>query len=479
MVRSMHEAGIEVILDVVYNHTAEGNHLGPTLSFRGLDNPAYYRLVEDDLALLHGLHRHRELPQRPAPPLAAADHGLAALLGDRDARRRLPLRPRGRAGAGVLRRRPAVDVLRARAAGPGRQPGEADRRAVGRRAGRLPGRQLPAAVDGVERQAYRDTVRDFWRGEPSLGEFASRLAGSSDLYENSGRRPVASINFVTAHDGFTLRDLVSYNDKHNEANGEDGNDGESHNRSWNHGVEGPTDDPEILELRSRAAAQLHRHAAAQPGRADAAARRRGRPHPGRQQQHLRPGLRDRLDALGRRRRAAGGVHRRASPGCAATTRRSAASASSPARRSAPAAATASASTTSSGCTPTATRWRTATGPRRRPGRSACTSTATASPGTTPAAARSRRPLPALLQRRGRRRTADAAAGGVRRGLGRRDRHRRHRRATTSRSRPGRPRSSAARSVLVLREHTAAAATPDSSVAASVAASRASRADKAG
>jgi glycogen operon protein len=99
--------------------------------------------------------------------------------------------------------------------------------------------------------AYRDTVRDFWRGEPSLGEFASRLAGSSDFYAHSGRRPVASINFVTAHDGFTLRDLVSYNEKHNEANGEDNNDGESHNRSWNHGVEGPTDDPEILALRAR------------------------------------------------------------------------------------------------------------------------------------------------------------------------------------------------------------------------------------
>ena len=99
--------------------------------------------------------------------------------------------------------------------------------------------------------AYRDTVRDFWRGEPSLGEFASRIAGSSDLYEHSGRRPFASINFVTAHDGFTLRDLVSYNEKHNEANGEDNKDGESHNRSWNHGVEGPTDDPEILAARAR------------------------------------------------------------------------------------------------------------------------------------------------------------------------------------------------------------------------------------
>jgi glycogen operon protein len=100
--------------------------------------------------------------------------------------------------------------------------------------------------------AYRDTVRDFWRGEPALGEFASRVAGSADLYEHTGRRPVASINFVTAHDGFTLRDLVSYNEKHNEANGEDNNDGESHNRSWNRGVEGPTNDPEILALRSRA-----------------------------------------------------------------------------------------------------------------------------------------------------------------------------------------------------------------------------------
>ena len=117
--------------------------------------------------------------------------------------------------------------------------------------------------------AYRDTVRDFWRGEPSLGEFASRMSGSSDLYEHSGRRPFASINFVTAHDGFTLRDLVSYNEKHNEANGEDNNDGESHNRSWNHGVEGPTDDPEILAAPGPGAAQLPGHPAAQPGRADA------------------------------------------------------------------------------------------------------------------------------------------------------------------------------------------------------------------
>ena len=117
---------------------------------------------------------------------------------------------------------------------------------------------------------YRDTVRDFWRGEPAtLGEFASRLTGSSDLYEHSGRRPVASINFVTAHDGFTLRDLVSYNEKHNEANGEDNNDGESHNRSWNCGVEGPTDDPEILALRARQQRNFLATLLLSPGRADA------------------------------------------------------------------------------------------------------------------------------------------------------------------------------------------------------------------
>ena len=153
---------------------------------------------------------------------------------------------------------------------------------------------------------YRDTVRDFWRGEPrTLGEFASRLTGSSDLYEHSGRKPIASINFVTAHDGFTLRDLVSYNEKHNEANGEDNNDGESHNRSWNCGVEGETDDPEVHGSARAPAAQLPDHPAALPGRADAAARRRARPHPAGQQQRLLPGQRAVLDRLGPRRLAAG------------------------------------------------------------------------------------------------------------------------------------------------------------------------------
>jgi isoamylase len=250
MVRSMHDAGIEVILDVVYNHTAEGNHLGPTLSFRGLDNPAYYRLVEDDLRYymdytgtgnsLNVRHPHSlQLIMDSLRYWVIEMHvdgfrfDLAAALA-----REFYDVDRLSTFFELVQQDPVVSQVKLIAepwdVGPG-----------GYQVGNFP----PQWTEW--NGAYRDTVRDFWRGEPSLGEFASRIAGSSDLYENSGRRPVASINFVTAHDGFTLRDLVSYNDKHNEANGEDGNDGESHNRSWNHGVEGPTDDPEVLGLRSR------------------------------------------------------------------------------------------------------------------------------------------------------------------------------------------------------------------------------------
>ncbi len=147
---------------------------------------------------------------------------------------------------------------------------------------------------------YRDTVRDFWRGEPAtLPEFASRLTGSSDLYQADTRRPVASINFVTAHDGFTLADLVSYNEKHNDANGEDNNDGESHNRSWNCGAEGPTDDEQVARVSPPPATQLPRDAAALAGRSDAARRRRDRTYAGRQQQRLLPGQRDLVVRLGR------------------------------------------------------------------------------------------------------------------------------------------------------------------------------------
>ena len=317
MVRALHEAGIEVILDVVYNHTAEGNHLGPDAVVPGHRQPGVLPAGRGRQAVLHGLHRHREHPQRPAPAVAAADHGLAALLGHRDARRRLPLRPRLDPGPRVPRRRPAVGVLRPRPPGPGRQPGQADRRAVGRRrrAATRSATSRRCGPSGTASTATPSATSGAAR-PATIGEFASRITGSSDLYQHSGRRPVASINFVTAHDGFTLHDLVSYNEKHNEANGEDNNDGESHNRSWNCGVEGPTDDPEILAAARPAAAQLHRHADAQPGRADAAARRRAGPHPGRQQQRLLPGLRAHLDRLGRTSTRACSSSPRRSPSCA-------------------------------------------------------------------------------------------------------------------------------------------------------------------
>jgi isoamylase len=251
MVRSMHTAGIEVILDVVYNHTAEGNHMGPTLSFKGIDNPAYYRLVEDDPRYymdytgtgnsLNVRHPHSlQLIMDSLRYWVTEMHvdgfrfDLAATLA-----REFYEVDRLSTFFELVQQDPIVSQVKLIAEpwdiGPG-----------GYQVGNFP----PQWTEWNGK--YRDTVRDFWRGEPStLGEFAARITGSADLYENSGRRPVASINFVTAHDGFTIRDLVSYNEKHNEANGEDGNDGESHNRSWNSGVEGETDDPEVLALRMK------------------------------------------------------------------------------------------------------------------------------------------------------------------------------------------------------------------------------------
>jgi isoamylase len=246
----MHEAGIEVILDVVYNHTAEGNHLGPTLSFKGIDNPAYYRLVQDDEQYymdytgtgnsLNVRHPHSlQLIMDSLRYWVTEMHvdgfrfDLAAALA-----REFYDVDRLATFFELVQQDPIVSQVKLIAepwdVGPG-----------GYQVGNFP----PQWTEW--NGSYRDTVRDFWRGEPSLGEFVSRLSGSSDLYEHSGRRPVASINFVTAHDGFTLRDLVSYNEKHNEANGENSNDGESHNRSWNHGAEGPTEDPEIQQARAR------------------------------------------------------------------------------------------------------------------------------------------------------------------------------------------------------------------------------------
>ena len=251
MVRDLHEADIEVILDVVYNHTAEGNHMGPTLSLRGIDNSAYYRLVEDDKRYymdytgtgnsLNVRNPHTlQLIMDSLRYWVTEMHvdGFRFDLASTLAREFYDV-DRLSVFFDLVQQDPVISQVKLIAepwdVGPG-----------GYQVGNFP--PLWTEWNGK----YRDTVRDFWRGEPgTLGEFASRLTGSSDLYQADGRRPHASINFVTAHDGFTLADLVSYNEKHNEANGEDGNDGESHNRSWNCGVEGPTDDEAILELRAR------------------------------------------------------------------------------------------------------------------------------------------------------------------------------------------------------------------------------------
>ncbi|MCV7408237.1 glycogen debranching enzyme [Mycobacterium florentinum] len=251
MVRALHEADIEVILDVVYNHTAEGNHLGPTLSMRGIDNPAYYRLVDDDKQhymdytgtgnSLNVGHPHSlQLIMDSLRYWVTEMHvdGFRFDLASTLAREFYDV-DKLSTFFELVQQDPTVSQVKLIAepwdVGPG-----------GYQVGNFP----PQWTEWNGK--YRDTVRDFWRGEPAtLDEFAYRLSGSADLYEHTGRRPVASINFVIAHDGFTLRDLVSYNEKHNEANGEDNNDGESHNRSWNCGTEGPTDDAGINELRAR------------------------------------------------------------------------------------------------------------------------------------------------------------------------------------------------------------------------------------
>src|SRR4051812_7758408 len=251
MVRALHEAGIEVILDVVYNHTAEGNHLGPTLSFKGIDNQAYYRLVEDDKQYYMdttgtGNSLNVRHPQSLTLIMDSLRYWVTEMHVDgfrfdlaSTLARQFHEVDRLSAFFDLVHQDPIVSQVKLIA-----EPWDVGD--GGYQVGNFPA--LWTEWNGK----YRDTVRDFWRGEDaSIGEFASRVSGSADLYKHSGRRPVASINFVTAHDGFTMRDLVSYNEKHNEANGEGNNDGESHNRSWNHGAEGPTDDPEILALRAR------------------------------------------------------------------------------------------------------------------------------------------------------------------------------------------------------------------------------------
>ena len=251
MVKALHRAGIEVILDVVYNHTAEGNHLGPTLSFKGIDNATYYRLVQDQPRYYMDYTgtgntlnvRHPQVLKMIMDSLRywitemhvdGFRFDLASALA-----RELHQVDRLSSFFDVINQDPLISQVKLIA-----EPWDVGD--GGYQVGQFPA--LWAEWNG----RYRDAVRRYWKGdEGQLAEFGYRLTGSSDLYQHDMRHPTASVNFITAHDGFTLRDLVTYNDKHNEANGEDNRDGSNDNHSWNHGVEGETDDPEILQLRVR------------------------------------------------------------------------------------------------------------------------------------------------------------------------------------------------------------------------------------
>jgi isoamylase len=251
MVKALHEAGIEVILDVVYNHTAESGALGPTLSFRGIDNAAYYQLAPDNPQAyldytgcgnsLNVRHPHALQLIMDSLRYWILDMHVDGFRFDLAAALARELHDVDRLAAffDLVQQDPVVSQVKLIA-----EPWDVGQ--GGYQVGKFP--PLWSEWNGK----YRDTVRDFWRGRPAtLPEFASRLTGSSDLYETSARRPVASVNFVTCHDGFTLRDLVSYDRKHNEANGDQNRDGSDDNRSWNCGAEGQSDDPAVNELRAR------------------------------------------------------------------------------------------------------------------------------------------------------------------------------------------------------------------------------------
>jgi len=250
MVKTLHQAGIEVILDVVFNHTPEGNHLGPTLSLKGIDNLAYYRTTQDRRFYMdytgtgNSLNmRHPHVLQMIMDSLRywiqemhvdGFRFDLAATLA-----RELHDVDRLSAFFDLIQQDPIVSQAKLIA-----EPWDVGE--GGYQVGNFP--PLWSEWNGK----FRDTVRDYWRGQDAtLGEFANRLTGSADLYASTGRRPFASVNFVTAHDGFALKDLVSYNEKHNEANGEENRDGESHNRSWNCGAEGPANDDKVNALRAK------------------------------------------------------------------------------------------------------------------------------------------------------------------------------------------------------------------------------------
>ncbi|HEY2813123.1 MAG TPA: glycogen debranching protein GlgX [Acidimicrobiales bacterium] len=251
MVKVLHAAGVEVILDVVYNHTAEGNHLGPVLSFKGIDNAAYYRLIDDDCChYMDYTGTGNSLNMRNPYVLQLVMDSLRYWVTEMHVdgfrfdlastlARGLHEVDRLSAFFDLIQQDPTISQVKLIA-----EPWDVGE--GGYQVGNFPAQWTE--WNGK----YRDCLRDYWRGsDQSLGEFGYRITGSSDLYEDDGRRPHASINFITAHDGFTLRDLVSYNDKHNEANGEDNQDGADDNRSWNCGAEGFTDAPDVNALRAR------------------------------------------------------------------------------------------------------------------------------------------------------------------------------------------------------------------------------------
>lgn len=250
MVKELHKAGIEVILDVVYNHTAEGNHLGPTLSFKGIDNVSYYRLTENKRYYNDYTGTGNTLRANYPNVLRLMMESLRYWIQqmhvdgfrfDLASTLARELHEVDKLGSffDVIHQDPVISQVKLIA-----EPWDIGE--GGYQVGNFP----PGWTEWNGK--YRDCIRDYWRGADSmLGEFAARFTGSPDLYQDDNRRPTASINFITAHDGFTLNDLVTYNEKHNEANGEDNKDGESHNRSWNCGVEGPTDNKDVLELRQR------------------------------------------------------------------------------------------------------------------------------------------------------------------------------------------------------------------------------------
>ena len=321
MVKALHRAGIEVILDVVYNHTAEGNHLGPMLVVQGrrqpvvlppvpgsprfyMDytgtgnslnpvHPSVLRLIMDSLRYFVIECHVDGFRFDLASALAREFHEVDRLSAFFD----------------IIHQDPVLSQVKLIA-----EPWDVGE--GGYQVGNFP--VLWTEWNGI----YRDTMRDFWRGEAVVGDFASRFTGSSDLYEHDGRKPSASINFITAHDGFTLRDLVSYNEKHNEANLEGNRDGDNHNRSWNHGVEGETDDPAIIELRDRQMRNFLATLLLSQGVPMLARRRRVRTDAGRQQQRVLPGQRDLLARLGARRAAAAAarVHEAADRAPAAASR---------------------------------------------------------------------------------------------------------------------------------------------------------------